>query len=644
MPNAQEWLDQNYPKERRHLIYILNINRKNLIGSLDLTDFTNLETLDCFFNQLTSLELTGLIKLELIACNDNLLTNLDFLSNLNPEKLTILDIKDNNISDQDISIFSRFINLESLSIGNLNSELTSGIYNRFYGSLINFKDLKRLKRMVISNTDINSGVEYLPKSLMSIGCSCTKKESEVEKISKELKSFFIDNLIEKLKVLSESSLNLNISEEIITNEVYQKLKELEIIEEGFEFNTVKMPKEIFIQALEKSALIPNEQLRNEYLNYGLCQNCYQVNTLLGFCQKCSIEKLEKPIPYQQFTELQEIGRGGFGTIYKAKIKEKNVVLKVLHDKVNKEELLREVANYQMFKEGGIAKIFGITQDPIGNYIIIMMYSDEGDLRNYLHHNYKSIGDKIEHLAVIIIGLNHIHNKGLIHKDLHLGNVLVTKDEYCIITDFGLSSAVYEKKKNEIRGVLPYLAPEILRGEEHSESSDIYSFGMMMYEILTGLEPYHNYDLSEEELIEEIIENNLRPDFNDGFLIPKSPEYLENNFEGFLVPQFLQELIERCWNSDPNKRPSSNIKKIKSIESPNDRDNSYLLFILRNSQRQNHNQIEEAEKFNQLLRSNYNFKINHSFRFSHSQPINSKYFTAREKLEDNFQQLVIENNK
>jgi len=123
--NAQEWLDRNYPQEKRSEIKELDISlsilrqakllseNEKLEGSLDLSDFVNLEKLVCSKNRLSTLRLNGLKNLERISCNDNYLTSFDH-STLNPDKLTHLNISDNNLPAQDLSVFSQFIKLNAL--------------------------------------------------------------------------------------------------------------------------------------------------------------------------------------------------------------------------------------------------------------------------------------------------------------------------------------------------------------------------------------------------------------------------------------------------------------------------------------------------------------------------------------------------
>ncbi|CAG8802041.1 37554_t:CDS:10, partial [Gigaspora margarita] len=182
--NAQKYINQKYPtKEERKQIKELNISRQNLESDLDLSDFVNLETLDCSYNQLTNLninncsklknikcgfnkltnlDLTNLTQLEKISCNDNYLESFDY-SSLNPNKLISLNITDNNLPQQDCSVFKPL------------------------------KNLTKLKSLYISNTDIDSVLEHLPKNIENICCSSQERPtSKIKELEEQLKnnSFF----------------------------------------------------------------------------------------------------------------------------------------------------------------------------------------------------------------------------------------------------------------------------------------------------------------------------------------------------------------------------------------------------------------------------------------------------------------------
>src|SRR6266511_775153 len=145
MVNAQEWLDNNYPKggvckvknesqevnnfkKKRDEIKRLVIAHKKLEGDLKLEGFSDLQRLECNNNQLTNLDLSHCSELEGLSCYNNNLTEVKFLFTLSkPLKLTYLSISNNNFSAQDLSFLVRFTNLEKLFLGS----------NYFYGSLEN---------------------------------------------------------------------------------------------------------------------------------------------------------------------------------------------------------------------------------------------------------------------------------------------------------------------------------------------------------------------------------------------------------------------------------------------------------------------------------------------------------------------------
>ena len=125
----------------------------------------------CFSNQLIEVILPKFSQLVNFQCPNTNLTNLDFLNCLNPWFLEILVINDNNFSKNDLSIFTRFINLKILVIGS--RKRRERFYNNFFGSLKSLQNLTKLKALGIQNTDISEGIEYLPNSLEEFYCNST---------------------------------------------------------------------------------------------------------------------------------------------------------------------------------------------------------------------------------------------------------------------------------------------------------------------------------------------------------------------------------------------------------------------------------------------------------------------------------------
>ncbi|RIA79189.1 kinase-like domain-containing protein, partial [Glomus cerebriforme] len=190
----------------------------------------------------------------------------------------------------------------------------------------------------------------------------------------------------------------------------------------------------------------------------------------------------------------------------------------------------------------ITRLYGITQDPdTKNYMMVLDYAYNGSLRNYLDKSYNKLNwkTKIKNLYHIASGLNEIHRIGLIHRDLHTGNIL-KKTYLTYITDMGLCKPAdynaLENTKKSVYGVLPYIAPEILRGQNYTKAADIYSFGIIMYEVCSGLPPYH--DVSHDINLAMKICQGLRPRFNNK------------------VPQLIVHLIKCCLDENPLNRPSA----------------------------------------------------------------------------------------
>ncbi|CAB4431941.1 unnamed protein product [Rhizophagus irregularis] len=219
------------------------------------------------------------------------------------------------------------------------------------------------------------------------------------------------------------------------------------------------------------------------------------------------------IPYSQFTNINEIAKGGFGIIYKA--------------------------NW--------------LDDPkLEDYILVMEYAKEGDLHNLLQKRFADITWNKEKLIVlwqISEGLETIHKANYIHRDFHSGNILFGFSAFKYnarhqlkIGDLGLSQpANNTSSKNEIYGVIPYIAPEIFKGSSFSKETDVYCMGMIMWELTTGCKPFANVE-HDIQLIYKIL---------DG----ERPVITED------MPECYANLMKSCWDPDHKKRPS--IKKVRN---------------------------------------------------------------------------------
>ena len=155
-------------------------------------------------------------------------------------------------------------------------------------------------------------------------------------------------------------------------------------------------------------------------------------------------------------------------------------------------------------------------------MMVLKYCKNGNLRNYLNqsedYNYQS---KIKHLLQIAKGLLDIHIAEKVHKDFHSGNILLHR--YPFISDLGMCQPVNNEessvKKEGVYGVLPYMAPEVLRGFQYTKAADIYSFGIIMNELISEEIPY--YDIPHDHILAVKICKGLRPETSEDI-----PNYLQ----------------------------------------------------------------------------------------------------------------------
>jgi serine/threonine protein kinase len=257
--------------------------------------------------------------------------------------------------------------------------------------------------------------------------------------------------------------------------------------------------------------------------------------------------------------------------------------------------------------------------------MVMYYAERGNLQNSLnkekkkqHKNQKSYKfsnldlniriwkHKINVLRYISAGLRKIHGKKLIHRDLHIGNIVCNNDSPRI-TDLGLCKpANYNGEDNMMYGVLPYLAPEILRGQDYTKASDIYSFGIIMYVIISELPPYYN--VAHDEFLALEICKGLRPEFN------------------IKVPKLILHIIKSCLDADPSNRPDAKYLSRIFYDWLIDFDKDAKSYSESINKTELIKQIEEAEQINNNSSTNSSPLTIHPEAIYKSRPFNYKNLT------------------
>ncbi|RHZ70141.1 hypothetical protein Glove_275g102 [Diversispora epigaea] len=238
------------------------------------------------------------------------------------------------------------------------------------------------------------------------------------------------------------------------------------------------------------------------------------------------------IPYDRFKDVKQIDiENQQWEIYH---KEREVALKMFDNFVNFNDM--EI-HLKIQIEAVSIRFYGITQDPeTHSYMMILQYAKDGNLREYLKINFNNINweQKLDNLYALSSRLMDIYELDIVHQDFHPGNILSPNfKQFIRISDFGLSKQIganpNNPEKKNIFGILPYIAPEVLIGdEEYTKAADVYSFGIIAYKIVTSFPLYpdilHNKDLAIK------ICNRLRP---------KIP---------FHIPKLITRIIMRCWDA------------------------------------------------------------------------------------------------
>ncbi|KAM7498717.1 hypothetical protein LguiA_023131 [Lonicera macranthoides] len=261
------------------------------------------------------------------------------------------------------------------------------------------------------------------------------------------------------------------------------------------------------------------------------------------------------IKNEDLEELRELGAGTFGTVYHGKWRGTDVAIKRIKKscfagRSSEQERLtvefwHEAEILSKLHHPNVVAFYGVVQDgPGGTLATVAEFMVDGSLRHVLLRKDR----QLDHRKKLIIamdaafGMEYLHSKNIVHFDLKCDNLLVNlKDPsrpICKVGDFGLSKI----KRNTlvsggVRGTLPWMAPELLNGGSNkvSEKVDVFSFGIVLWEILTGEEPYANMHYG--AIIGGIVNNTLRPNV---------PNWCDHEW---------RRLMEQCWSPNPMVRPS-----------------------------------------------------------------------------------------
>jgi non-specific serine/threonine protein kinase len=278
--------------------------------------------------------------------------------------------------------------------------------------------------------------------------------------------------------------------------------------------------------------------------------------------------------------LEKLGGGGMGVVYKAedtKLK-RTVALKFLppvysFDKEAKQRFIHEAQTASSLQHHNICNIHDIDETKDGQIFISMDCYEGETLKRKIERGQIKTDEAIDIIVQVATGLQKAHEKGIIHRDIKPANIFITNDGVVKILDFGLaklSGQTMMTKMGETVGTIAYMSPEQTRGELVDNRTDIWSIGVVLYEILTRNLPFKgDYDSA---MIYSILNER-----------PKSIKDIKTD-----TPVQINKIIQRMLEKDIGKRYQSfneiisELRKVhpqKTTNKNNERKKSYILWIM-----------------------------------------------------------------
>jgi len=289
----------------------------------------------------------------------------------------------------------------------------------------------------------------------------------------------------------------------------------------------------------------------------------------GFCSKCGTQLLPSEdvsadhtetleTPTQELTRgttfagryeiIEELGKGGMGKVYRVEDKKikQEVALKLIKpeiasDRKTIERFNNELKTARMISHRNVCRMFDLGEEK-GTHYITMEYVPGEDLKSFIRRARQlTTGTAVNIARQVCEGLSEAHRLGVVHRDLKPQNIMIDKEGNARIMDFGIARSLKAKGitgAGVMIGTPEYMSPEQVDGKDPDQRSDIYSLGIILYEMVTGRVPFEG-DTAFTIGVKQKSE------------MPRNPQELNSQ-----IPDDLSRLILRCLEKDKEKRPQS----------------------------------------------------------------------------------------
>uniref|UniRef100_A0A3Q3JHW9 Mitogen-activated protein kinase kinase kinase 7 n=1 Tax=Monopterus albus TaxID=43700 RepID=A0A3Q3JHW9_MONAL len=261
----------------------------------------------------------------------------------------------------------------------------------------------------------------------------------------------------------------------------------------------------------------------------------------------STDMLETPpgypfeeINYEDIEVEEVVGRGAFGVVCKAKWKGKDVAIKTIESESERKAFIVELRQLSRVNHPNIVKLYGSCNSPV---CLVMEYAEGGSLYNVLHGAeplpYYTASHAMSWCLQCSQGVAYLHGmkpKALIHRDLKPPNLLLVAGGTVLkICDFGTACDIQTHMTNN-KGSAAWMAPEVFEGSNYSEKCDVFSWGIILWEVITRRKPFDEIGGPAFRIM-WAVHNGTRPPL------------IKN------LPKPIESLMTRCWSKDPSQRPS-----------------------------------------------------------------------------------------